>query len=401
MATLYDHTFVPEQTVLPEAGETGPGDYVLDGIPFDTFGTGTLRLTIDVDIKYVSGENNLVVGVAAPGSLDIGDASAIFDSFMQTASNPTGTYATYTLVKEFGTQAYVDFTGPGAAQSIYFHAPRTFLGGFAGTTYKIQNIHVVVESLGGGGGDGVKASPGPYETWLPGQGPDWLMGPNGQALKAALGAELDYHEDRVRWGVRARFPTKGSADKATGGIGPAPDDALAQIGFDRMLRRGPGELSGAYAARLQNAWDAWAFAGSHYGLLRALQIAGYADMKVVQQNGRYAYLSGTAGDLSDLSFGSLMTCATRAWLPGWTFDWRDEFYSQFGLVFTSYAENISESNESGQAILNEIVREWKPAKAYYAGAWVIRSGMLLGWPTERTLGTDPNLGGNDTYCIKP
>jgi hypothetical protein len=199
--------------------------------------------------------------------------------------------------------------------------------------------------------------------------------------------------------LRARFPTKGSKDKVTGRIGPAPDDALDQIGIDRKLRRGPSETSANYAARLQNAWDAWTFAGSHYGVLRALQIAGYEDMLVVQQNGRYASLTGTAGDLSDLSFGTLMTCATRGTLPGWTFDWHDEFYSQFAVLFTADHANLS--TPGGQAILSEIVRDWKPAKAFYVGAFVITAGRTLGWPTGRTLGTDPDLGGNTICFISP
>lgn len=238
-----------------------------------------------------------------------------------------------------------------------------------------------------------------YETWLPTQGPDWLMGTNGQALKGALGAELDYQEGRLLAGLRARFPVKGGIDKDTGAVISAPDDALDQIGIDRKLRRGPGEAADAYAARLQDAWEAWTFAGAHYGVLRALQIAGYASMRLVQQNGRYTYLSGTAGDITDLRFGTLMTCATRGHRAGWTFGPRDDFYSQFALVFPVDAANLS--SESGQAILNSIVKDWKPAKAFYVGAFVIVSGRTLGWPTGRTLGTDPNLGGNTIRFISP
>jgi hypothetical protein len=238
-----------------------------------------------------------------------------------------------------------------------------------------------------------------YQKWLPQQGAEWLSGLRGQALKRALGAELDYQTGRLLQGLLARFPTKGNVD-ANGLYGLPPTDALDQQGLDRRLRRGPGESDDDYADRLYAAWEAWTFAGSHYGVLRALANAGYADMVIVQQNGRYAQLTGSAGDITDLAFGDLMTCASRpSDPPGWLFDPRDDFYAQFGIVFTADAANLSSA--SGQAILNEIVKEWKPGKAYYAGAWVIVSGMTLGWPTGRTLGTDPDLGGNSINFIAP
>jgi hypothetical protein len=72
--------------------------------------------------------------------------------------------------------------------------------------------------------------------------------------------------------------------------------------------------------------------------------------------------------------------------PGWTFEGRDNFYSEFGLVFPEFAD-------VDRAAMNAAVELWKPSKALYIGAWMIEDGACLGWPpTGRTLGTEPNLG---------
>lgn len=237
---------------------------------------------------------------------------------------------------------------------------------------------------------------GRYATYLPTQGAPWLQQTNGQALSGALGSELDTQLDRLRQGLLARFPVKGNVQAGVYGL--PSDDALDQIGADRQLPRGSGESSAAYAARLLAAWDAWEFAGTHYGVLRALQVAGYANMVIVQDNGRWAKLVGSAGDITDLTFGTLMACVTRpSSHAGWTFDGRIDFYSRFGIVFTADAANLSST--AGQLTLNAIVNLWRPAKAQYVASYVILAGRLLGWPTGRTLGTDPNLGTNSVRVI--
>ncbi len=246
---------------------------------------------------------------------------------------------------------------------------------------------------------------GAYANWLPTQGvPDtpndggWLRGTQGQALSRALGTEADLQQFLLLQGLLARFPTKGNAD-SDGKYGLAPADALDQTGADRLLRRGPAESDAAYAPRLQAAWDAWEFAGSHWGVLRALQLAGYADMLIVQDNGRYCYLTGSTGDIAtDLAFGTLMTCLNRPGdANGWMFDGRVDFYSRFAIVFTADAANLADP--SGQKILVDIVNQWKPSKDQFVAAYVILAGQLMGWPTGRTLGTEPNLGGNSVRVI--
>jgi hypothetical protein len=241
----------------------------------------------------------------------------------------------------------------------------------------------------------------PYATWLQTQGPSWILDTVGKALAKTAGAQYDAQSDRILQGVLKRFPTAGQLDTdpaspTFGRLIVGPSDALDEIGADRGLRRGPGESNAAYAVRLLGAWDFHMFAGSHYGILRSLVIAGYVDPIIVQDNGRWSRLTGSAGTIADITFGTLMNCADRG-RPGWMFDTRMDFYSRFGIIFETDASNLQTA--SGQAVLKEIVDEWGPGKATFVGTWVILAGRLLGWPVGRTLGTDPNLGGNSVRFI--
>lgn len=242
----------------------------------------------------------------------------------------------------------------------------------------------------------------PYATWLQTVGPAILRRTNGAALSQQTGAALDDQANRLLQGILARFPTKGNVD-VTGTYGPPPSDALDQQLTDHGLRRGPGESDASAGTRVQNAWNDYVFAGSCWGVLRQLQIAGYANMYTVQDNGRYAHLTGSTGVIAtDLAFGTLMTCIERPGnTPGWMFDARaGAYWSQWGLLFTADATDLQ--TVSGQAILNSIVADWGPGNANYLGAWVILAGDVWGWPTTLTWGqASLNWGGNSIRFIPP
>ncbi len=247
----------------------------------------------------------------------------------------------------------------------------------------------------------------PYRDWLKTQGPTILRRTNGQALSGETGGALDDQVNRLRQGLLARFPTKGNVD-AYGVFGPPPTDALDEQLADRGLRRGPGESDADAGARVQNAWDIWPFAGSHWGVLRQLQIAGFSAMYTIQDNGRAAHLTGSTGVIAtDLAFVDLMTCADRpSTPPGWMFDARaGAYWSQWGLLFTADAANLQ--TVEGQAILNSIVATWGIGNAIYRGAWVelppvSGTRRVLGFPTGRVLGGGGRvLGGFSTRFIPP
>lgn len=251
-----------------------------------------------------------------------------------------------------------------------------------------------------------------FQNWLPKQLPGWFQKNQGTALWTATGLLLDAQEDLMRQAALSGFPTAGGLDNVNFPDDPqpsiAPSDALDAIGFDRELPRGPAEADATYAVRLLGAWEAWKYGGSHYGLLRALQILGYTDMIVVQQNGRFSHLTGSSGTIADMALGSLMTCADRLtpWTsvpPGWMAEANTLFFSSFSIVFTADHANLQPNGDGsvspGQAALRSIVKTWKPAEAVYRRAAVILTGILLGWPTGRTGGTDPVLGGNSVRII--
>jgi hypothetical protein len=217
-----------------------------------------------------------------------------------------------------------------------------------------------------------------YETWLPGQVPAWMKDPDGAHLWAMVGRMLDLDRDKLNQGVLARFPVKGSVD-ANGTFSTPPTEALDAIGADRGLPRASGESDAAYAARLINAWATWTFAGSHYGVLRALEVAGFVSPKgiIVQDNGRWSQITGSAGTEADLSFGDLAACANRGGLPGWTFDFEVDIFSRFALVYTSMPAALS--TEAGQTIHNQIVNKWRPGKADFVGTFVIDSARIWGF----------------------
>lgn len=85
--------------------------------------------------------------------------------------------------------------------------------------------------------------------------PPWLQRRVGSALLRSIGEVTDNHIDRLVEGVRYRFPN-----------GARPD-ALGVLGADRRLRRGPGEDSVTYAARLRSWLDAHRTRGSTGALL--------------------------------------------------------------------------------------------------------------------------------------
>jgi hypothetical protein len=239
-----------------------------------------------------------------------------------------------------------------------------------------------------------------YESYLPKAVPRPWRGPWGRRYFRAIGKRMDVIVETFRQAGFLKLPAL------------AVPDALPFIAAERSLPRGPAETENAHRLRLADAWNLWkgddtpitgkgGGGGSHLGMLKELKTAGIPTgttgngVVIVQQNGTYAQLDGS----DDLVLGDIMDCVNRIELtgainarPGWTFDHRNNFYSAFGLVFPEPA-----TIDAG--VLNAVVEKWRPAHMLYIGAWIIETGLLLGWPTGRTIGTDPDLGGNDMTFI--
>jgi hypothetical protein len=236
-----------------------------------------------------------------------------------------------------------------------------------------------------------------YIDWQTLTAPAWLQGPNGTGYVKAFASAKDDLLDRARLGVLARFP--GVILREVGQPpSEAPTDALDHTGADRILPRAPSENDGLYAERLLSAWDDGALLGGPLELLEALSTMGYAGANIIQDNGRYWYLSGTA-----LTAGTLMTMSTRG-RPGWMFDGIHDvdgaLWNRFALLFTADAANLS--GTAGQAILNGIVSRWRPAISTFMGSYVLLAGNLWGWPTTQTWGAvGATWGGGSVRFIPP
>src|SRR5690349_13488885 len=87
--------------------------------------------------------------------------------------------------------------------------------------------------------------------------PPWLQGTVGAKLMLGIGDVLDAAWVRSNDAIKARFP-RDDADPT----------ALALIGAERRIRRGPGEDAITYARRLRTWLDAHRTRGNAYTLLR-------------------------------------------------------------------------------------------------------------------------------------
>lgn len=151
--------------------------------------------------------------------------------------------------------------------------------------------------------------------------PPWLQGPNGQAWTRALGDVKDGMTQLLKERVAARFPIRPGAES----LAPyAPTDALDALGREQQMPRAKGEDDPAYAERLSQAFDIWRYAGTAYGVLKALAAAGYETARIAIRNHRLYSLDAN-GDL-----------VVEVLPPGsWSFEPEPQpFWSRFVLLFS-------------------------------------------------------------------
>lgn len=205
-----------------------------------------------------------------------------------------------------------------------------------------------------------------YKEWIPNElVPPPLQGEWSAKYLQLIGAELDETLDELTQAVRAPMP---------GGLPntPATDAALALIGRERQLERYAGETAATYAERLRQAWVTWKFAGSHFGLLEQLYLAGFdsAHLYVVQKSGKRVKF--TAPDTLTITQGA-----------PWTMDAKPpEAYASFGLLFTAAQPAITWDAGAGfsdaAAQLNRIAWRWRPARAEFWGTQILGTGASWG-----------------------
>jgi|ERR1700737_3508453 len=132
--------------------------------------------------------------------------------------------------------------------------------------------------------------------------PTALTDPTGTLFESAFGAMKDVFADRLRLSLKSRLPQN------------APPDALTQIGLERGMPQGFSESGTAYAARLQDAWNAWPWAGTAFGLLRTFYATGYTNVVLAQVRGGKQFTLDNGG--TNLLIWSNGFPLVGIWYPG-------------------------------------------------------------------------------------
>ena len=149
-----------------------------------------------------------------------------------------------------------------------------------------------------------------YRDFIPRRlAPAWLQTPKNAAWLRASGDLKDSLVERCKNAVKARFARL------------APRDGLDRIGGERQISRSPAESNSAYAERVANAWGTWRWAGTAYGVLRALRDAGYPGAYIGIVNGLLYSLDPSGLVIEKLPAGS------------WACDATPEFWSKFVVMF--------------------------------------------------------------------
>lgn len=171
--------------------------------------------------------------------------------------------------------------------------------------------------------------------------PPWLRRTFGKRLMESLGVPVDEHVDRAVAGVKARFPN------------PDDPEALAVIGNERRIRRGPGETAETYAKRLRNWWDDHRTRGGPYALLRQLHLFWDATLNVPIE---CVYHSGTR---RSVDADGVITRDAITWDADGTAQW-----SQFWLFFRLDPSTLV--TELGDVLVTE------------TGAVIVTAGYSIG-----------------------
>lgn len=192
MAIVYDHIFTvgPSQQTVGSDFPGPPSVFEQTGIPFETFGTGTLRMRIDVDLT----EDGQGFGVFDAYVFDPGHGTD--QTFISSPVLLNNFFVTLGFVNVVltdpgsgGTNTYIDFTGPGTPQSLYLYTPRT-PPTFDYSEGIYRNLHVTIES----------SDPGPT--------PPAPVGPNPFSLQSATPRDLNTVRATLTSAPKAIDPTE-------------------------------------------------------------------------------------------------------------------------------------------------------------------------------------------------
>lgn len=215
--------------------------------------------------------------------------------------------------------------------------------------------------------------------------PGWLLERFGARWADAFGNAKDWVVAGAKDAVKAKLPRI------------APFDALDDIASERMLERGATETEAQFRARLVDAWSVWPWAGTAYGVLTALKIAGW-DRVILAQERRRMFQLDAAGNL-------VITTLTAGWEadPG-----ADTSWALFDVIFDNVAFNYwpggPPAEDSQDAItIKRVIRTWKAGHAQTGRIIILTAGRLWGYPLGSTWATwnGGTWGGNTATYWTP
>jgi len=230
---------------------------------------------------------------------------------------------------------------------------------------------------------------------LPRLGPPWLQRSVAGRLMRGFGQILDDVVDRATFGVALRFPTDF--------VDP---DALALIGRERRIRRGPNESAVTYARRLRPWWDMHRIRGGPYALLRECRayIKAVADVAI-----DVVYYSGTRRwiDTNEMiTRDSIVWGADGSglWARIWIFlHFAAQITTTGGELLTDdlgHTLLIGLADPSDLEVLTAIPREWNAAHVQHTTV-VVLSGLRRLWSYPQPVPTWADWGASGATWGSP
>lgn len=233
--------------------------------------------------------------------------------------------------------------------------------------------------------------------------PPWLRRMFGGPLLRGLADPLDSLADKTRESVRARFPDAARAD------------ALAAIGTERRIRRGPSEEATVYASRLISWWDDHRGRGGPYALANQLYLfwksALGVDFEIVGVNGVRHSVNGQTGSVSRDTINWTGGGDPAQWAQLWI------FFHNAGTMSAAWDSGDGDTicDENGEEIVFDVPlysisdedaelfrvvpREWSAAHIKKITVVLLYgNGWVLGYPTGIVLG-DGHVLGEDAPTI--
>jgi hypothetical protein len=249
------------------------------------------------------------------------------------------------------------------------------------------------------------ASPLRFENAIKKITPPWLQRSVGGRVMRALASVVDDHVDRLVFGVRLRFPGFDVDD-----IDP---DALALIGRERRILRGPAEAPATYAARLRTWWDAHRGRGGPYALLEQLRafFLGTLEvrMDVVAQSGTRYWMDEDGVITRDAIEWD--GDGTGKWARVWVFFYLttlpaslvthagDRLVTHAGDVLTGESLLGGAISDEDAAMFTAIPREWSAAHIDKTTVVLLAGdAVLVGYP-PRLVGDPPETVTPETAAI--